>query len=105
MEAKRIKNGKKERGIMQAHLVISGYVQGVGFRQFVRRTAKKLGLNGWVCNIENGKVEVLFQGEKEIIEKAIEESRKGPFLSEVKDIEVKWIEENDSSIIDFKIVH
>jgi acylphosphatase len=75
---------------MICHLVISGFVQGVGFRQFVKKTALRLGLVGWVKNIDGGRVEVLLCGSKEKIEKSIEACRKGPFLAEVKDIRVEW---------------
>lgn len=76
----------------QIHIFISGFVQGVGFRQFVKRNARKLGLTGWVKNLPDGKVECLFEGEKEMIERMIEICKKGPFLSEVKDVKVKWEE-------------
>lgn len=83
----------------QAHFFISGYVQGVGYRQFVKNTAKKLGLTGWVKNSTDGRVEVLLQGEKENIEKIGELLRKGSMLAEVKDMQIKWenITENFSS--------
>jgi acylphosphatase len=81
----------------QAHIIISGYVQGVGYRYFIRSNARKLGLTGWVRNTTNGKVEAVFQstersdqeGQK-IIEEMIGLCRKGPMLSEVKNIDVEW---------------
>ncbi len=78
---------------MVVHIFISGFVQGVGFRQFVKRNALKLGLTGWVKNLQDNRVEALFVGSKENIEKVISICRKGPFLSEVKDVNVIW-EEN-----------
>jgi len=75
---------------MLCHLVVSGFVQGVGYRQFTKKTALGLGLKGWVKNIDGGGVEALFSGEKEIIAKAIEICRQGSFLAEVKDIKVEW---------------
>lgn len=84
---------------MVARVFISGFVQGVGFRQFVKRSALKLGLTGWVKNLPDNRVEALFQGPKETIEKAISVCKKGPFLSEVKDIVVEW---EDSSAENFK---
>jgi acylphosphatase len=83
---------------MMCHLIISGFVQGVGYRQFVKKTALNLGLTGWVKNLDDGRVEALFCGSKETIEKVIEACRKGPFLAEVKDIKIEWEEKN----IDFK---
>jgi acylphosphatase len=70
------------------HIFISGFVQGVGFRQFVKKNALKLNLTGWIRNLSDNRVEAVFCGSKEQIEKIISICRKGPFLSEVKDIEV-----------------
>lgn len=78
---------------MTARIYISGFIQGVGYRQFVKRVAQKIGLNGWVRNLQDGRVEALFSGSEDEIEKAIEECWKGPFLSEVKSIDVEWVEE------------
>lgn len=85
-----------------AHIFVSGFVQGVGFRHFVRQKALEFGLTGWVRNTPaspsahqggpEGRVEALFAGEKEKIEKVIEACRKGPFLSEVESVEVRWEE-------------
>ena len=55
----------------RAHLLISGRVQGVFYRAFTEDAAHSLGLKGWVRNCSDGKVEALFEGEKENIEKAI----------------------------------
>lgn len=82
--------------MMQAHVFISGTVQGVGFRYFVRSNARKLGLTGFVRNTEDGGVESLFQGDKEAIEKMVSFCRNGPFLAEVKQIGVEWKEVKES---------
>lgn len=85
-----------------AHLFIFGFVQGVGYRQFVKQNAKKLGLTGWVKNDLSGRVEVVVQSSassdqeaKEKIEQLIELCKKGPFLAEVKNIEEKWEDEKE----------
>lgn len=86
---------------MLCHLIISGFVQGVGFRQFVKKNALGLGLKGWVKNlprrqadIDGSRVEVLFSGSKESMEKAIEICRQGAFLSDVKNIDIEWEDKN-----------
>ncbi len=88
---------------MKAHIFVSGFVQGVGYRQFVLRQAQDYNLTGWVTNLPDGRVEILFQGDKNTIQKAIEECRKGPFLSEVEDIAVDWTEDGQD-YNDFKII-
>lgn len=51
--------------MVQAHILYSGVVQGVGFRFATRQFAEELGLNGWVRNLADGRVEVLAQGPEE----------------------------------------
>ena len=71
-----------------AHIFISGFVQGVGFRQFIKNNADKLELTGFVGNLPDGRVEAVFSGSKEKIEEMIKVCKKGPFLSEVENVEV-----------------
>lgn len=80
---------------MVARVFVSGFIQGVGYRQFVKGIARQIGLAGWVRNLPDGRVEALFSGSRDKIEKAIEKCWKGPFLSEVKSIDVEWIEEKN----------
>ena len=75
---------------MTSHVFITGFVQGVGYRGFIREKARKLGLTGWVKNLADNRVEAIFQGPKEQIDQIIKICEKGPFLSEVKDMEVVW---------------
>jgi len=82
---------------MIAHVFVSGFVQGVGFRQFVKRSARKIGLTGWVKNTSDNRVEAVFQGSKEQIEKIISICKKGPFLSEVKDVQVNFEDSKEYS--------
>lgn len=88
---------------MVARVFISGFVQGVGFRQFLKRLALKFGLTGWVRNLKDNRVEAVFQGNKENIEKIISICKKGPFLSEVKNVEVIW-EDINQNFEGFEIV-
>lgn len=76
----------------QAHLFITGSVQGVGFRQFVKWQARKLGLKGWVKNLPDGRVEAVVVGENEHVDQLIAHCRTGPFLAKVKLVEVGWEE-------------
>ncbi|MEK7517890.1 MAG: acylphosphatase [Patescibacteria group bacterium] len=88
--------------IRQAQVFISGFVQGVGFRQFIKKSALKIGVKGWVRNLEDGRVEVVLQGRMEDIEKIIQLCRQGPFLAEVKFVDVIW-EENKKKFDAFAI--
>lgn len=82
---------------MTAHVFISGFVQGVGFRQFIKKSSEHTGVTGWIRNLSDNRVEAVFQGSKEQINKIISLCRKGPFLAEVKNVEVIW-EENHKEI-------
>ena len=88
---------------MVARIFISGFVQGIGFRQFIKINADKIGLEGWVRNLPNGKVEAVFNGPKEKIEEMIALCRKGPFLAEVENVEIVW-EEKIEEFKEFEII-
>ncbi len=74
-----------------AHVLVSGEVQDVGFRSYVKRSAMALGLKGWVRNTKDGWVEAVFEGDKKAIEDMLEACKRGPEFSAVDKIEVKWI--------------
>lgn len=93
---------KQNLKFMAVRIFISGFVQGVGFRQFVKDNAERLGLKGWVKNLPDGRVGAVFVGSKEKIEVMIALCRKGPFLAQVKDIEVKW-KDTDEQFEGFEI--
>ncbi|MEX2012769.1 MAG: acylphosphatase [Candidatus Levyibacteriota bacterium] len=78
---------------MTVHVLISGFVQGVGFRHFVRKNARDLGITGYVKNLPDRRVEGKFSGDKEKVEELILLCKKGPFLSEVENVDVKNIPE------------
>jgi acylphosphatase len=83
------KNRTCENEIMaRVHVFVSGKVQGVFFRSSTKDMAEGLGLFGWVRNLADGRVEALFEGKKEVIEKMIEWCKSGPELAEVTGIEV-----------------
>lgn len=75
---------------VRAHLLIEGRVQGVFYRAFTRDLGHRLGLNGWVKNLHDGRVEAVFEGKRELIEQAIKECYIGPPGARVTNIEVKW---------------
>lgn len=72
----------------RVHLFIEGRVQGVFYRAFTRDVAISLGINGWVKNLYDGRVEAIFEGDNSLIEKAVNKCRKGPPGSLVKEIDI-----------------
>lgn len=69
------------------HLLISGRVQGVWFRESMRQEAQKQGVSGWVRNLPDGKVEAVICGEPEQLGRMLEWARKGPPLAKVTGLE------------------
>jgi acylphosphatase len=72
-------------------ILVSGRVQGVGFRYFSQSRASKYNIKGFIRNIYDNKVEIVCQGEEEELEQFINEVRKGPAFSVVSDIEKEEI--------------
>jgi acylphosphatase len=68
--------------------VVSGQVQGVGFRWFVHRHAARLRLSGWAQNLPDGRVEVVAAGPDEAIEELEAVLRQGPSLAAVAALEI-----------------
>ncbi|MEM7580638.1 MAG: acylphosphatase [Cyanobacteria bacterium P01_A01_bin.80] len=75
-----------------AHAFISGKVQGVGYRYSTMNEAKKFGLNGWVRNLPDSRVEAVFEGESEAVEEMIRWCHQGPTAAVVKDVQVEYSE-------------
>lgn len=67
-------------------------VQGVFFRATTRDKAAGFGVKGWVCNTKAGKLEAVFEGEKEHVARIVEFCAKGPPGAHVVDIDVRWEE-------------
>ena len=84
------------------HALISGRVQGVAFRFFAEHVARTLGVTGWVRNLHDGRVEVVAEGEKEILEEFLKELKKGPRLARVEEVEITW-EDYRGEFLDFTI--
>jgi acylphosphatase len=67
-------------------VVVEGYVQGVGYRYFVRRAALRFGVSGWVANRADGSVEALVAGPVADVERLLSEMRRGPYGAEVRSV-------------------
>jgi len=83
-------------------IFISGLVQGIFFRDFIREQAENLGLKGYVRNLDDNRVEVVVEGDNNEVNKMIELCKKGPKESKVRDIEIEKIE--NKGFEDFKIL-
>lgn len=70
------------------HVVVHGFVQGVGFRYAVERAARSRGVAGWVENRADGAVEAIFEGEREDVEALVDVCRRGPRAAVVRDVSV-----------------
>ncbi|HEC89179.1 MAG: acylphosphatase [Thermoplasmata archaeon] len=74
--------------IVAKHVLISGRVQGVWFRATTKEKAEEYNIKGWVRNTSDGKVEAVFIGEEEDVEKMIQWCHHGPPLARVEKVEV-----------------
>ena len=72
----------------RVHVFVLGKVQAVFFRSSTKEKAQVLGLKGWVRNLADGRVEAVFEGEEEAIEKMLEWCKAGPEYAKVTGIEV-----------------
>ena len=73
---------------VRKHIYVSGRVQGVFFRQNTWEIAKSFGVNGFVRNLPDGRVEAVLEGDKDKVEEVIRFMRKGPPLAHVTEISV-----------------
>jgi acylphosphatase len=74
------------------HAVITGRVQGVGFRYFTKETAQQLGIRGWVRNTFSGEVEVTAEGVSDQIDTMVQLLQRGPQSAYVSDFKLTWQE-------------
>ncbi len=88
---------------VRAHIYVSGRVQGVFFRSSTRGEALRLGIAGWVRNLNEGRVEALFEGDSDKVNQIIEFCHKGPSSAIVERVEVFW-EKYIGNIKDFRII-
>ena len=75
-----------------ARVVVSGRVQGVGFRESARRAALQRGVVGWVRNLADGRVEAWLEGQPSAVRAMISWCEDGPAFARVDDVEVSWEE-------------
>ncbi len=88
---------------VRTQIYVSGRVQGVFFRSSLQGEALRLGVAGWVRNLNDGRVEALFEGDSNKVDEMIEFCKNGPPSAIVKKVEVFW-EEYVGDIDDFRII-
>jgi len=77
--------------VKRLHVIVEGRVQGVGFRYFVQETAIELELKGWVRNRWDGSVEVLVEGDPDVLNQLLEELHRGPRSSIIERVIPQWL--------------
>jgi acylphosphatase len=77
---------------VRAEILLSGRVQGVGFRGFARNAAERFGVESNPINLRDGRVFVIAEGRREALELLINELRKGPMFAHVEDVDVTFRE-------------
>jgi len=82
---------------LATHLIISGRVQGVGYRDSMRAQALRLGLSGWVRNRSDGSVEATIQGPSEAQQTLLKWAHRGPPLARVESISTSVAPDQDVS--------
>ena len=74
----------------RAHVFVTGTVQGVYYRANTRDTAREMGVDGWVKNLPDGRVEAVFEGPENDVESMVEWCHDGSPAAEVADVDVEY---------------
>ena len=88
---------------MRKAYLVSGIVQGVGFRQFTRREGRRIGVAGWVRNLADGRVEALAEGTSDQLNQFEDALRRGPSNSSVTDVHATDTSDEVPPFITFNI--
>ena len=78
---------EQETDRTRVHVFVSGRVQGVTYRASTRETARERGVDGWVRNLDDGRVEAVFEGPPVAVESMVEWCHEGPARANVTDVE------------------
>ena len=75
---------------VRAHVYVTGRVQGVFFRATTRDTAENRGVDGWVKNLADGRVEAVFEGSEDAVQSMVEFCHEGSSQARVEDVDVEY---------------
>jgi len=87
----------------EVHVSVDGRVQGVGYREFVRSSADRFGVTGWVRNRNDGSVEARLRGTSEGVEAVVADMRRGPRFAEVATLRIEARARNEDASIGFEV--
>jgi acylphosphatase len=90
--------------MIRAHVYVTGRVQGVFFRAETLDHAIRHNITGWVRNLADGRVEAIFEGEKQQVDVIIEFCKRGPPGAYVRKLDVTW-EDWTGEFREFQVVH
>ncbi|WP_459889020.1 acylphosphatase [Halostagnicola bangensis] len=79
----------------RVHVFVSGTVQGVYYRATTRDTARDAGVDGWVKNLEDGRVEAVFEGPEDAVASMVEWCHEGSPAADVSDVQAEFEEPQD----------
>jgi acylphosphatase len=95
--------GMSSAAVVRESYVVTGRVQGVGFRWFTRQLASRLGVGGWVANEPDGSVTGEVEGRPNRVEEFLAELRQGPPGSEVSDVQHQPVDALANGVATFEI--
>ena len=84
-------------------IYLTGVVQGVFFRQFIKENAERNDVKGFVRNLEDGRVEIFFEGDTNAVDKMVDICKAGPKHAQISNLEVK--DEKFQGLKEFKVLH
>lgn len=76
--------------MQEMYCLITGKVQNVAYRVYAQDSASELGLSGWVRNLDDGSVELVAQGDKEVLKDFVEYLYEGSLRAQVESIDIHW---------------
>ncbi len=84
-------------------IYLTGIVQNIFFRAFIKENAERYNVKGFVRNLEDGRIEIFLEGDSENVNKMIELCKKGPKHAQIRKVEIKG--EKFQNFKSFKILH
>ncbi|GEB78168.1 acylphosphatase [Sporolactobacillus inulinus] len=81
--------GFENEKVISVRILVTGRVQGVGFRYFIKQTAAQHSVNGWVRNRDDGRVEIAAEGTRQQVDAFIQKVRRGTFFARVKAMDIQ----------------